>query len=75
MLHAKQTSTKRKGGSKSGAAFGVAGVSHEINLREEEVSGVSLATFHVFGKETAAELGEGLARRNRGGCGGCGCSH
>jgi hypothetical protein len=28
-----------------------AGVSHEITLREQEVCDISLATFHVFGKE------------------------
>src|SRR5450755_3801200 len=60
------------GGSAAGAPN--AGVSHEITLVEEEISDVSLATFHVFDKE-----GNGTARpRTRlavacGGCGGCFC--
>jgi hypothetical protein len=55
--------------------------SHEITLNEEEVSDVSLATFHVFDKETAGtpKLGEQFARGGcgcggrGGGCGGRGC--
>ena len=57
-----------------------AGVSHEINLSEEEIADVSLATFYVVDNEGAAPSG----RRARlamgcggcgGGCGGCGgCS-
>src|SRR5580704_5110810 len=53
--------------------------SHEITLNEEEVSDVSLATFHVFDKETAGTpmLGEKYARGCGCGCrgcgGGCGC--
>jgi len=55
------------------------GVSHEITLREEEISDVSLATFYVFDKESVGTL----RPRGRlamaggcgcgGGCGGCGC--
>ena len=43
-----------------------AGVTHEITLREEEFSEVSLATFHVFDRESQA------GRRLACGCGG-GC--
>ena len=43
-----------------------AGVTHEITLREEEISDVSLATFHVFDKESPA--GERLACGCGGGC-------
>jgi hypothetical protein len=43
-----------------------AGVSHEITLREEEIFDVSLATFHVFDKESHA--GERLACGCGGGC-------
>ena len=43
-------------------------------LGEEEISDVSLATFHVFDKENAP-LGGGV-KLARGGCGGCGgCGH
>src|SRR6516164_11383455 len=43
-------------------------------LGEEEISDVSLATFHVFDKENAP-LGGGI-KLARGGCGGCGgCGH
>jgi hypothetical protein len=51
-----------------------------IVLGEEEVSDVSLATFHVFDKENAPPLRQGL-RLAAGGCGhgggggGCGCGH
>jgi len=55
-------------------------VTQEITLAEEEISGVSLATFHVFDKENAAKT----PRRPQSamaaggcagcaGCGGCGC--
>jgi hypothetical protein len=46
----------------------------EITLAEEDMSGVSLATFHVFDKENAAkpQRGPRLAMA-AGGCGGCGC--
>jgi hypothetical protein len=43
-----------------------AGVSREITLREEEISDISLATFHVFDKESRA--GERLACGCGGGC-------
>ena len=46
----------------------------EITLAEEELSGVSLATFHVFDKESGNKPRRGpqLAMA-AGGCGGCGC--
>ena len=47
------------------------GVSHEITLREEQVSDVSLATFYVFGKEnpgTDSAPGVRLAVGAGGGC-------
>ena len=43
-----------------------AGVTHEITLREEEISEVSLAIFHVFDKESHA--GQRLACGCGGGC-------
>ena len=43
-----------------------AGMTHEITLREEEISEVSLATFHVFDKESHA--GQRLACGCGGGC-------
>ena len=51
----------------------------EILINDEEISDVTLATFHVFDKEAsrARELAAG-GRRGRalgGGCGGCGCGH
>ena len=53
-------------------------LNHEITLGEEEISDVSLATFYVFDKENAAtpKLGEKLAYRGCGRCGGCarGCA-
>jgi hypothetical protein len=55
-------------------------VTQEITLAEEEISGVSLATFHVFDKENAAKPQRGprfaMAAGGCGGCagcGGCGC--
>jgi hypothetical protein len=49
------------------------GVSHEITLREEEVSGVSLATFYVVNKENAGTFRPRI--RFAGGCyGACGTS-
>jgi hypothetical protein len=55
-------------------------VTQEITLAEEELSGVSLATFHVFDKENAAKplRGPRFAMAAGGcagcaGCGGCGC--
>ena len=55
------------------APDGLAGLpSHEITLREEEISDVSLATFYVFAKEKSAPV---LPRtRLAHACGGCGCS-
>ena len=55
-------------------------VTQEITLAEEELSGVSLATFHVFDKENVAKPQRG-PRYTMGaggcagcaGCGGCGC--
>jgi hypothetical protein len=47
-----------------------AGVSHEINLSEEEIADVSLATFYVVDNEGAATSGRGA--RLAMGCGGCG---
>jgi hypothetical protein len=47
-------------------------VKPEITLGDEEVSDVSLATFHVVDKENAAD-GQRLSRKNPGG--GCGCAH
>jgi hypothetical protein len=41
-------------------------VTHEISLREEEISEVSLATFHAFDKESHA--GQRLACGCGGGC-------
>jgi hypothetical protein len=53
-------------------------VPHEINLSEEEISDVSLATFYVFDNESAATSPHGArfaAGGCGGGCGGCGsCS-
>jgi hypothetical protein len=51
------------------------GMSHQVLLGEEEISDVSLATFYVFDKETAASSKPGvqLARGDGRGCGyGCG---
>ena len=47
-----------------------AGLSHEINLSEEEIADVSLATFYVVDHEGAAPSGRGA--RLAMGCGGCG---
>jgi len=49
-------------------------VDHQITLGEEEMSDVSLGTFYVFDKENAAtpKLGEKIAFRGCGRCGGCG---
>src|SRR6516225_7684001 len=49
---------------------------HELFLGEEEISDVSLATFHVFDKENAGPPPLFQKRRLAfGGCGcGCGCS-
>ena len=40
-----------------------------IALAEEEIADVSLATFHIFGKENESELGQGIRLAARG-CGG-----
>jgi hypothetical protein len=64
MSHAKQTSTRN-------TALHPEPVKPEITLGDEEVSDVSLATFHVLDKENAAE-GQRLSRKNPGG--GCGCA-
>ncbi len=47
----------------------------EITLAEEDISSVSLATFHVFDKENAAQRRRGpRLAMGVGGCGGCaGC--
>ena len=49
-----------------------AAVSQEITLFEEEISDVSLATFHVFDNENAGTLRRGV-KIAAGGCGGGGC--
>ena len=53
-------------GTTSDAPVRNAAVSQEITLREEEISDVSLATFHVFDKESRA--GKRLACGCGGGC-------
>jgi hypothetical protein len=50
-----------------------AGVSHEVTLIEEEISGASLATFYIFDKENAKPTRTG-GRLAMGGCSGCGCA-
>ena len=65
MSHAKETLTRN-------TALQPEPVKPEITLGDEEVSDVSLATFHVFEKENAAN-GQRLSPKNPGG--GCGCSH
>ena len=47
------------------------GASHEITLCEEEVSDVSLATFHVFDTENPGTFRRRVKLAQ--GCGGCGC--
>jgi hypothetical protein len=51
----------------------------KTTLHEEEISDVTLATFHVFDKDAsgARELAAGGrgGRALGGGCGGCGCGH
>ena len=64
----------------SGASAAVtqptAPVTQELTLAEEEISGVSLATFHVFDKENAAKPQRGprfaMAAGGCAGCAGCG---
>jgi len=50
-------------------------VTQALMLTEEDISGVSLATFHVFDKENAAQSQRGpRLAMGIGGCGGCaGC--
>lgn len=49
-------------------------MTQEITLAEEDVSGASLATFHVFDNEHARPArGARFAMGVGGGCGGCGC--
>ena len=45
-----------------------------VILSEEEISDVSLATFHVFDRENPP-LSQGIKVARGGGCGGCGCGH
>jgi hypothetical protein len=44
-------------------------------LGDEEISDVSLATFHLFDKENLGNSGPGIQVAIRAGCGGCGCGH
>jgi hypothetical protein len=46
-------------------------VGHEITLSEEELSDVSLATFHVFDNENVRTFRHGI----KFGAGGCGCGN
>jgi hypothetical protein len=46
----------------------------EIELGEEEIADVSLATFYVFDTENAAPRGRRLVQGGGGCGGGCGCS-
>ena len=49
-------------------------VTQAITLAEEDISGVSLATFHVFDKENAPKPQRGPRfAMAAGGCAGCGC--
>jgi hypothetical protein len=69
MLHAKQASSRRR---RSKAVLTAkTEVKHEIALREEEISDVSLATFYVFDNENAPRLRQQLPG---GGCSGGGCA-
>jgi hypothetical protein len=50
----------------------------KTTLHDDEISDVTLATFHVVEKDASGtrELGTGVRRgRALGGCGGCGCGH
>ena len=55
-------------------------VSQQMTLHEEEISDVSLATFHVFDKENVGthrprvRVAFGCAGCGCAGCGGCGCA-
>ena len=42
---------------------------------DEEISDVSLATFHLFDNENPGNSGSGIQLALRAGCGGCGCGH
>src|SRR5271155_395815 len=44
-------------------------------LDDEEISDVSLATFHLFDNENSGISGSGIQLAVRSGCGGCGCGH
>ncbi len=44
-------------------------------LEDEEISDVSLATFHLFDNENPGNSGSGIQLALRAGCGGCGCGH
>ena len=44
-------------------------------LDDEEISDVSLATFHLFDNENPGNSGSGIQLALRAGCGGCGCGH
>jgi hypothetical protein len=46
--------------------------SHQVLLGEEEISDVSLATFHIFDTERAGLLKSDIQLARGGGCGGCG---
>jgi hypothetical protein len=48
-------------------------VNQEITLYEEEISDVSLGTFHVIDDENVRKFRHGV-KFAAGGCGGCGCS-
>ena len=43
-------------------------------LDDEEISDVSLATFHLFDNENPGNSGSGIQLAVRSGCGGCGCA-
>jgi hypothetical protein len=44
-------------------------------LDDEEISDVSLATFHLFDKDNLGNSHPGIQLALRAGCGGCGCGH
>src|ERR1700734_423607 len=44
-------------------------------LDDEEISDVSLATFHLFDNENPGNSGTAIQLAVRSGCGGCGCGH
>jgi hypothetical protein len=53
-----------------GATLDAGGVNHQVVLGEEEISDISLATFHLFDKENAGSLRPGIQLARGGGCGG-----